>query len=291
MLLRSGTTCRETKQSYYIRKILYYPHIVKRGETLYNISKTYNIPYDSLTAANPLVLPTSLEIGSALKIPCLEADKKTASEIKDSIPLYHVVQKGENIYRISLKYNLKPSDIYKLNPGSEVSISVGQKLLLQANDDVEIVDIEQDKQFIYHTVQEKETLMAISRKYGVKLEDLKKNNSKLKDNDIISVGEKIRVPRDMVEVITQVSTTQTDTTFQYHKVKPKETLFSISRLYEVSIDEIKTINPALNSSRAYGWRIVETSIKQLSEETTRHELLKNLLSLHALVKSKIYIAL
>ena len=83
----------------------YIIHIVKRGETLYNISKTYNIPYDSLTAANPLVLPTSLEIGSALKIPCLEADK-TASEIKDSIPLYHVVQKGENIYRISLKYNL-----------------------------------------------------------------------------------------------------------------------------------------------------------------------------------------
>ncbi len=249
----------------------YIIHIVKRGETLYNISKTYNIPYDSLTAANPLVLPTSLEIGSALKIPYLEADKKTVSKFKDSVPPYHIVQKGENIYRISLKYNLKPSDIYKLNPGSEVSISVGQKLLLHTEDNVEIVDIEQDKQFIYHTVQEKETLLAISRKYGVKLEDLKKYNSKLKDNDIISVGEKIRVPRDMVEVITQVSTTQTDTTFQYHKVKPKETLFSISRLYEVSIDEIKTINPALNSRELMAGELLKLPIKQLSEETTRHE--------------------
>ena len=108
-------------------------------------------------------------------------------------------------------------------------------------------------------MQEKETLMAISRKYGVKLEDLKKNNSKLKDNDIISVGEKIRVPRDMVEVITQVSTTQTDTTFQYHKVKPKETLFSISRLYEVSIDEINQL--IRTKQPKHGWRIVETSNK------------------------------
>ncbi|HPW67169.1 MAG TPA: LysM domain-containing protein, partial [Salinivirgaceae bacterium] len=105
----------------------YIIHIVKRGETLYNISKIYDIPYDSLTAANPLVLPTSLEIGYALKIPCFEADKKTVTETKDSIPPYHIVQKGENIYRISLKYNIKPNDIYKLNPGSEVSISVGQK--------------------------------------------------------------------------------------------------------------------------------------------------------------------
>ena len=75
----------------------------------------------------------------------------------------------------------------------------------------------------------------------------------------------------MVEVITQVSTTQTDTTFQYHKVKPKETLFSISRLYEVSIDEIKTINPALNSRELMAGELLKLPIKQLSEETTRHE--------------------
>ena len=41
----------------------YIIHIVKRNETLFNISKVYGVPYDSITKFNPLIVPTSLEVG------------------------------------------------------------------------------------------------------------------------------------------------------------------------------------------------------------------------------------
>ena len=45
----------------------------------------------------------------------------------------HIVQNGENIYRISLKYNIKQDELIKLNNIKNNFIKVGQKLILPNN--------------------------------------------------------------------------------------------------------------------------------------------------------------
>ena len=60
------------------------------------------------------------------------AQSKPAAGAAAGTGKYHVVQQGENLFRIGLKYNLSVPDIQKLNKlGPNDSIHVGQKLLVQ----------------------------------------------------------------------------------------------------------------------------------------------------------------
>ena len=57
-------------------------------------------------------------------------------KIAISEPRYHVVQNGENIYRISLKYNIKQRDLLDINNLKDSNVWVGQKLILPSTTSV-----------------------------------------------------------------------------------------------------------------------------------------------------------
>ncbi len=251
----------------------YVIHIVKRGETLFNISKVYDVAYDSITKANPFVIPAALEIGSALKIPYNEPivpaePKKTQVVLpfEDSLPI-HIVKPGETVFRISLLYNIKPADIFALNPGSDISIQPGQKLKLPKHADDEIVEIEHDADYIYHTVQDNENLSNIAQRYGLKLKILQKLNPKV-DANKLETNSKIKIPKHKVEVQTGISIQPDTSTWHYHLVKPKETLFGLSKLYEITQTEIKKYNPALNERELLSGEVLKLPVMVSKPETT-----------------------
>jgi LysM repeat protein/ABC-type branched-subunit amino acid transport system substrate-binding protein len=248
----------------------YIIHIVKRGETLFNISKVYDVPYDSITKANPFIIPASLEIGSALKIPFYE--KAELTDVKNETPEkqdtqtspYHLVKQGETVYRISLLYNLKPADIFALNPGSEISIHPGLRLRLPHHSINQEVEIEQDKDFIYHTVKENENLATISAKYGIKLKVLQKINPKIDANKLI-VNSKIKIPKQKVEILTELPQQPDTALWHYHQVKPKETLYGIAKLYETTQDIIKKHNNALNDRELLAGEIIKLPVNNIKK--------------------------
>lgn len=89
------------------------------------------------------------------------------------------------------------------------------------------------KMFIIHRVEQKETLFSISRKYGVALIVMVESNPKAGSG--LEVGALINVP------YTPNKTLKTKEGI-VHKVGPKETLYSISKQYGVTVDDIKTWN-------------------------------------------------
>lgn len=107
------------------------------------------------------------------------------------------------------------------------------------------------KRFIIHSIDEKETLYAISRRYGVPITAIIENNPTADGG--LSVGQLLKVPY----VPKAKSTiTQTATGDRKHKVGAGETLFSISRLYEVTVDEIKSWNNMKDNSLSLGQELV-----------------------------------
>jgi LysM repeat protein len=102
------------------------------------------------------------------------------------------------------------------------------------------------KQFIIHQIDAKETLYSISRRYGVPVTVILENNPASKDG--LGVGQLLKVPyipkpKKKIEGAT-------------HLVAAKETLYSISKQYDVSIDDLKKINGLIDNDLKLGQTLV-----------------------------------
>ena len=109
-------------------------HKVAAGESLFSISKLYNISIDELKAQNNLST-NKLQQGQTLQIPG-NASVTTIAAIKaKSTPAYayHKVRSGETLSSIALKYNCSINDIKKWNKKSSDKLSLGDKLKIQSN--------------------------------------------------------------------------------------------------------------------------------------------------------------
>ena len=89
---------------------------VKRGDTLYSLSKRYDVQLRDLIDANNLRPPYTLRIGQVLRVP---------------ISNYHVVKRGDTLYSLSRKYNVDVKTLAANNGlESPYTLIVGQRLAI-----------------------------------------------------------------------------------------------------------------------------------------------------------------
>ncbi len=167
--------------------------------------------------------------------------------------ILHTVEKGQSLYSISSMYGVTQSDIIKFNPGSEDKIFVGATLripLTEAGNQKET----------FHTIVAGETLYRLTVKYGVSAQELCDANPGLSAENF-RIGQVIRIPSgkdnnqpltDKRNIIEPVVTQQIPAPVQsrcrdMHKVKRKETLFSISRKYDLTEAQLIAANPELGT--------------------------------------------
>ncbi|TPE45151.1 LysM peptidoglycan-binding domain-containing protein [Pontibacter mangrovi] len=105
-------------------------HTVAAGETLYQISKTYNVSVDQLRQWNSLQ-GSSLSLGQELRVKAPATAPRPATKASTNNSggtIYHTVATGESMYQISRKYNVTIKDIMEWNNKPDFSVSVGEKL-------------------------------------------------------------------------------------------------------------------------------------------------------------------
>lgn len=111
-------------------------HEVKPQETLFSISKEYNVRIAELKAWNDLST-NNLEVGQKLKIYPSKAKKKTTQSVVSDKETqqnsYYVVKSGDSLYRIAQKHGMTVNELKKLNDLSSNTIRVGQKLTVRGN--------------------------------------------------------------------------------------------------------------------------------------------------------------
>lgn len=106
------------------------------------------------------------------------------------------------------------------------------------------VEKKDGKRYVLHRIEAKETLYALSRKYGATVDDIKKANADVNINDL-KVGQVVRIPKEEKSTAKQNVNTPSK---QIHIVLPGETLYSIAKKYNVSVDELKKTNPTAASN-------------------------------------------
>jgi LysM repeat protein len=101
------------------------------------------------------------------------------------------------------------------------------------------------KMFIIHKVDEKETLYAISRRYGTPVESILEHNAGAKQG--LEIGLILKIP---------YSPKPKNREGKYHTVAAKETLYSISKLYGITTEEIKQWNNLTDNNLTVGQEIL-----------------------------------
>jgi LysM repeat protein len=120
-------------------------HLITPGETLSYIAVQYGVTTQQMAQANNITNPDLIKAGDSLTVPCPQAATTTTTTTDTSGqggqttttttggPTVHVVQAGENIYRISLQYGITMSELLAANGMSAANmnlISVGQELVI-----------------------------------------------------------------------------------------------------------------------------------------------------------------
>ena len=153
---------------------------------------------------------------------------------------YVVYQVGakETLYSISRRYGTTILAILEQNPTADAGLEVGQILKVPYAPRVKNQPATQTADGLLHKVGTRETLFSIARQYNVSVDDIKTWNN-LKDNSL-SLGQDIIIKRK--PPADPVVTTTTPSAAKTHAVAPKETLFSISRQYGMTIQQLKDWN-------------------------------------------------
>ena len=145
-------------------------HKVKKKETLYSLSKMYNISIETIKEYNPLIDKIGLKRKMKLQIPFFK--NKEVIEDKPELVNYktHLVKPKETKWRLAYEYGLKISDLEKINPEIVGGLKVGQQILLPTGKDSIIHDFENEMN--YYKVKSNENLSVISQKIGISIDSL-----------------------------------------------------------------------------------------------------------------------
>lgn len=192
-------------------------YTVKKGDTLYSISKNQNIPIDTIIKLNNLT-SSNLEIGQQLK---LKSDSNNSSNKNQ-----YMVQRGDTLYSLALKYNTTVDKLRKLNNLNTNTLTIGQILVLPIETDIDEYDI--------YVVKKGDSLWSISRKFNIDINDLIELNN-LKDLTL-QVNQSILVPKQQENIETDL-----------YIVKKGDTLWSISNKLNIPVQTLKELNN-LNSN-------------------------------------------
>lgn len=166
-------------------------HIVKSGESVYGISRSYGVSEGDLRVANPS-LSGGIKAGDQLIIPV-----KPGSGASRKI-VYHTVKSGETLYGLAKDYNTTIEKLIELNPGiSGANLKVDEVLMIVPDTSQDIVIHRDITQFIPYVVVEGDTYESVAAANGVAnvkmLKDANPGISKLKK------GKTIYIPRDAVD--------------------------------------------------------------------------------------------
>lgn len=225
----------------------YYRYKVQPGEGLYSVSRTFSVTVADILRSNPGA-NQGLQNGQELLIPITQENSQTETsaptvyqspQVDQNQNFKHTVVKGETVFSISQMYNTTVEDIYRLNPDTRESISIGQVLTIPQR---RVISEVKEENYRYHTILPKETLYSVSKTYSLKPEDVMAANPGL-SAETFQIGRTIRIP--FFESYQVVKPYELQTTDLTHRVSRGETLYSISRKYNVPVGEIEAKNPML----------------------------------------------
>ena len=197
----------------------------------------------------------------------------------------YTVEPKDGLYAISRKFGVSQADLHACNKGLESGLTIGQIILVPV-----VGPVAKDNaagSFVTHEVLPKQTLYSLSRQYGVSVDELIANNPESKSG--LTVGMLLKIPVKTPPVTKQTvkapvptppvvtkpapkveKEEKAEAPKRTHVVQRKETLYSISRQYDISVEELTRANN-ITSIKVGQELIIPMPQKQEQTETTIEE--------------------
>lgn len=219
-------------------------HKVKRGETLFSISKLYNTPVEKLKKINNLS-DGKLVPGQEIKLKEVENASTVAVAKVDNQQkaTTHKVASGESLFSIAKMYNVSVAELKKMNDITGSGIHVGQTLKINLPEEKNIVENIQAIKPVSAKPETKSTPKAeqpvskpeLAQKSAPELEPEQSADEEVKTEVVSKSGSTVKIIK--------------------HKVHSGESLVTLARDFKVSLDELKRINNLESTKLAVGQEV------------------------------------
>ena len=249
-------------------------HKVEKGETITQIAQKYKVTPQDIYQLNPDA-QSGLKPNSVLLIPKSSVKKTVVIPAKtNSQAKTHLVIAKETLFGIEKKYGVSDEALKKANPFLEKDgLQIGQTLVIPSNaatkssnatvkpSNTTVKPSSVKKEVVvYHEVLAKETKYSIAKKYGITIAELEKKNPEVVSN--LPIGYKLIIKGNAPKAAKIAAITEskketvkpfavkiaTKINYWNYEVKSKETLYSLSKMFGMSQEELIALNPTI----AYG---------------------------------------
>jgi LysM repeat protein len=218
-------------------------------------------------------------VGISLLQPAAQRDSIGVETVNGKVFVIHKVSEKETLYAISRRYGTSVDAIVQYNPTAKTSLDVGQILKVPYTAPAGVRKTTPAPATggggIIHVVTAGETIFSIAKAYSVSPEDIKQWNN-LGDN-AISVGRELVIKRRGTASATTTPVPPTTpapvSRKGTHTVAAKETMFSIARQYNISVDQLKQWNSLTTADLSIGQVLMVVSPERSAPAviTTRQE--------------------
>lgn len=185
----------------------------------------------------------------------------------------HTIEKGQSLYSIASMYGISQADIVRLNPGTDERIYAGQTLRIPQSTDNTLAPT-------FHTIVEGETLYSLTRRYHTTAKAICDANPGLSAQNF-RAGQVICIPVADKNLATEDKKSTPQQNVQnpaespcrdMHKVKRRETVFSISRKYGITEEQLIAANPEIKDKEKLdrgSWLCIPYPQKQTEQTPTQ----------------------
>ena len=161
----------------------------------------------------------------------------------------YTVQKGDTLYSIANKYNTTVSQLKTLNNLTTNNLSIGTILKIPSSNNI--------TQNIY-TIQKGDTLYKIAAQNNTTVDILKEINNLT--NNTLSIGQQLKLPQtEIIEI---------PTTLKNYTVQKGDTLYSIAKNNNTTVNKIKELNNLINDNLSINQILKIPTIEYIESPTT-----------------------
>ena len=220
-------------------------YTVKAGDTLYSIAQKYNTTVGEIVSLNYLK-DNNLKIGQVLRIP-----ETYTNEEEMYMPSFknYTVKKGDSLYSIARNNNISVDTLMKDNALTDINLQIGKVLKIRIPTDIEVEECygedytpEDTTSSITYIVKKGDNLYNIAKKYNTSVTSIQKLNNLSNTN--LSIGQELKIPS---------SSTSSN---QEYIVKKGDSLYSISRKFNTTVDSIKKKNNLTSNLLSIGQKLI-----------------------------------
>lgn len=206
-------------------------YTVKSGDSLYKIAQTYNTTVDAIKQLNGLT-SNNLSIGQILLIPSQSSGGGGTSNT-------YTVQRGDSLWSIAQKFNTTVNELKRLNNLTSDNLSIGQVLIVSGSTEPTLP--EEPSTPNTYTVQSGDSLWSIARKFNTTVDELKRINNLTSNN--LRIGQVLKLPSTTPEQPSETGT---------YIVQSGDSLWSIARRFNTTVNEIKRLNNLTSDNLSIG---------------------------------------